>query len=308
MLGAVPGVLLAMLLHTVFTAGGALPSGFSLVITPLPVLAALLICILAARIGGWLAAWRAAKVSAVEALGDVAVEPKKLGWVRLSLGALLVPGGLTAPIVLPIALPGESDIDGAASTALVLVMAVGLLGPKLFGGVATLLDRRPGDANRFLAISNSRARSRRLSAATTPLIMGVTMASAQFFSGTTLAAAAHDQAADGVQADHVVTSDSAGISPGLADDLRRVPGVRTVSPVARTSTILTWPDGDSIQYRITTAQGVDPAALPDTMDLDRLRGDLRGLNGSTIALSRLVAGTIGVDVGGRRYAPRRRNR
>ncbi|MYQ81703.1 MULTISPECIES: ABC transporter permease [unclassified Streptomyces] len=298
-LGAVPGVLLAMLLHTVFTAGGALPAGFSLVITPLPVLAALLICVLAARIGGWLAARRAAKVSAVEALGDVAVEPKKLGWVRLSLGVLLVPGGLAAAIVLPIALPGEAAIDGAASSALVLVIAVGLLGPKLFGGVATLLGRRPGDATRFLAISNSRARSRRLSAATTPLIMGVTMASAQFFSGTTLAAAAHDQAADGVKADHVVTSDSAGISPGLTEELRRVPGVRTVSPVARTSTILTWPDGDSIQYRISTAQGVDPAALPDTMDLDLLRGDLRGLNGSTVALSRLVAGTVGVDVGGR---------
>ncbi|MFI0165620.1 ABC transporter permease [Streptomyces sp. NPDC017095] len=298
-LGAVPGILLAKLLHTVFTAAGTLPSGFSLVITPLPVLCALLICVLAARIGGWLAARRAAKVSPVEALGDVAVESRKLGWFRLSLGALLVPGGLAAAIVLPIALPGESAIDGAASSALVLVIAVGLLGPRLFGGVVTLLGRRPGNATRFLALANSRARARRLSAATTPLIMGVTMASAQLFSGTTLAAAAHDQAVDGVIADHVVTSASTGISPGLAAELRGVPGVRTVGPVARTSTILTWPDGDSIQYRLSTAQGVDPAAVPDTLDLDVLRGDLDGLTGSTVALSRLVAGTVGVDVGGR---------
>ncbi|MFJ8755091.1 ABC transporter permease [Streptomyces sp. NPDC102441] len=297
-LGAVPGILLAMLLHTVFTAAGALPSGFSLVITPLPVLSALLICVVAARIGGWLAARRAAKVSAVEALGDVAVEPKKLGWVRLTLGVLLVPAGLAVAIVLPIALPGEAAIDGAASSALLLVIAVGLLGPRLFGGIATLLGRRQGDVTRFLAIANSRARARRLSAATTPLIMGVTMASAQLFSATTLAATAHDQAVDGVIADHVVTSDSAGISPGLAEALRDVPGVRTVSPVARTSTILTWPDGDSVQYRISTAQGVDPAAVPGTMELDVLRGDLGGLTGSTVALSRLVAGTVGADVGG----------
>ncbi|WP_441249547.1 ABC transporter permease [Kitasatospora sp. McL0602] len=298
-LGAVPGILLASLLHSVFTAVGALPPGFSLVTTPLPVLFAVLVCVLAARIGGWLAARRAAKVSPVEALGDVAVEPKKLGWVRLTIGVLLVLGGLAVAIVLPIALPGESAIDGAASSALVLVIAVGLLGPKLFGGVAALLSRRrAGGVTWFLAVANSRARARRLASATTPLIMGVTMASAQLFSATTLAATAHDQVVDGVIADHVVTSDSAGISPELADVLRGVPGVRTVGPVARTSTILTWPDGDAIQYRVSTAQGVDPAAVPDTMRLDVLRGDLSALTGPTVALSRLVSGTVGADVGG----------
>ncbi|MFE7524168.1 FtsX-like permease family protein [Kitasatospora sp. NPDC057542] len=297
-LGAVPGILLALLLHSVFTSAGVLPAGFSLEITPLPVLFAVLVCVLAARVGGWLAARRAAKVSAVEALGDVAVESKKLGWVRLTLGLLLVPGGLAVAVVLPIVLPGESAIEGAASSALLLVIAVGLLGPKLFGGIAALLGRRPGGVTRFLAIANSRARARRLSAATTPLIMGVTMASAQLFGATTLAATAQDQLVDGVIADHVVTSDSAGISPGLVDELRKVPGVRTVGPVARTSTILTWPDGDGIQYRITSAQGVDPAAVPDTMKLDVLRGDLGGLTGDTVALSRIVSGTVGADVGG----------
>ncbi|MEU9853528.1 ABC transporter permease [Streptomyces sp. NPDC047974] len=298
-LGAVPGVLLAMLLHSGFTAAGALPPGFSLVVTPLPVLCALLVCVLAARIGGWLAARRAAKVSPVEALGDVDVEPRKLGWFRLSLGVLLVPAGLAVAIVLPIVLPGEAAIEGAASSALVLVIAVGLLGPRLFGGIAALLGRRPGGVTRFLAIANSRARARRLSSATTPLIMGVTMAAAQLFGATTLAATAQDQAAEGVIADHVVTSVGAGISPGLAEELRNVPGVRTVGRVVRTSAILTWPDGGGgVQYRISTAQGVDPAAVPDTMDLGVLRGDLNGLTGSTAALSRLVAGTVGVDVGG----------
>ena len=210
-----------------------------------------------------------------------------------------VPAGLAAAIVLPIALPGEAAIEGAASSALVLVIAVSLLGPRLFHGVAKLLGRRPGGVTRFLAIANSRARARRLSAATTPLIVGVTMASAQLFSGTTLAATAQDQATDGVIADYVVTSDGAGISPGLAEELRDVSGVRTVGPVARTSTILTWPGDDGFQYRISTAQGVDPAAVPDTMDLEVLRGDLSRLTGSTVALSRLVAGTVGVDVGGR---------
>ncbi|QKW33328.1 ABC transporter permease [Actinomadura sp. NAK00032] len=298
LLGAVPGVLLAVLLHTAFTAAGALPSGFSLVVTPLPVLAALLICVTAARIGGRLAARRAAKVSAVEALGDTAVEPKRLGRVRLALGLALVPAGLAAAVVLPVVLPGESAIDGAASSALVLVIAVALLGPRLFGGIAALLGRRPGGVTRFLALAGAGARARRLSAATTPLIMGVTMASAQLFSAATLAATAHDQATGGVLADRVVTSEGPGISPDLAGTLRAVPGVRAVGPVARTSVILVWPDGDGVQYRVSTAQGVDPAAVPDTMDLDVLRGDLGGLTGSAVALSRLAAGTVGADVGG----------
>lgn len=297
-LGAVPGILLAVLLHSAFTAAGALPSGFSLVVTPLPVLFALLVCVLAARIGGRLAARRGARISAVEALGEAAVEPKKLGWLRLSLGLLLVPAGLVAAVVLPIVLPGESAIDGAASSALVLVVAVALLGPRLFGGIAALLSRHQGGATWFLAITGSRARARRLSAATTPLIIGVAMASAQLFSAATLAATAHDQAADGVLADRVVTSDGPGISPDLAGTLRGIPGVRAVGPVARTSAILTWPDGDGVQYRVSTAQGVDPGAVPETLDLDVLRGDLDGLTGSAVALSRLVAGTVGVDVGG----------
>lgn len=298
-LGAIPGVMLAWVMHRVFTTAGALPPGFSLVVTPLPVLVAMLICVLAARIGGWLAARRAAKVSAVEALGEVTVEQKKLGWFRLSLGLLLVPLGLGVSIVLPIVLPGESAIEGAASSALILVIAVALLGPRLFGGVAALLGRYPGGGvTRFLAIANSRARARRLSAATTSLVVGVTMASAQIFSGTTLAAAAQDQAVDGMVADQVVVSDSAGISPELAGVIRRAPGVHTVGPVARTSTILTWSNGDSTQYRIATSQGVDPGAVADTMDLEVLRGDLSGLTGSTVALSRLIASTVGADVGG----------
>ncbi|GAB3460287.1 hypothetical protein GCM10027570_45000 [Streptomonospora sediminis] len=85
----------------------------------------------------------------------------------------------------------------------------------------------------------------------------------------------------------------------VAEELRDVSGVRTVGRVARTSTILTWHGDDGVQYRISTAQGVGPAAVPDTMDLAVLRGDLSRLTGSTVTLSRLVAGTVGVDVGSR---------
>ncbi|MFC4120485.1 ABC transporter permease [Nonomuraea zeae] len=299
-LGAIPGVGLGFVFHRTFAAVGAMPADFELVVGPVPVLAAMVLCVAGARTGGWIAARRAAKVSPVEALGEAAVEPRKLGWVRLTIGSLLIPAALAAAIVLPIALPGEAAVDGASSSALLLVIAVALLGPRLLGGAVTLLGPRLNRATHvsgFLAVANARARSRRLSSATTPLIMGVTMAAAQIFSATTLGAAAQNQAADGVLADYVVTPKAAGLSPGLAGELARVGGVSAVTPVVRTQTIITYTSDDSKQYKIFPAQGVEPAGLKATMDLGVLEGDLGALRGESVALSRLAAGTVGAKAG-----------
>lgn len=299
-LGAIPGIGLGVVFHRVFAAVGVLPRDFALVITPLPVLAAVLLCVAAARVGGWIAARRAAKVSPVEALGDAAVEPRALGRVRMAIGLLLVPAGLAAAIVLPIALPGESAVDGASSSALVLVIAFALLGPRLLrGAVAVLGPRlvRSGQVSGFLAVANARARSRRLSAATSPLIMGVTMAAAQLFSATTLGAAAQEQATEGVVADYALLPGTAGLSPGLADEVRRLGDVAAVTPVVRTRTILTFASDDSTQFRIFATQGVDAGGVAATLDLGVLDGDLAGLRGEAVALSRLAAGTVGAGVG-----------
>ncbi|GIH59812.1 FtsX-like permease family protein [Microbispora siamensis] len=299
--GAVPGIALGFLFHRVFAAVGVLPEDFELVVGPLPVLAAMLLCVAGARMGGWIAARRAAKVSPIEAIGEAAVEPRKLGWVRLTIGSLLVPAALAAAVVLPIALPGESAVEGASSSAFLLVVAVALLGPRLLTGAVVLLGprlNRGRGASGFLAVANARARSRRLSSATTPLIMGVTMAAAQIFSATTLSAAAQDQVVDGLRAGYVVTPAAAGLSPELAGVLRKTAGVSDVTPVVRTQTLITYADGDSRQYKIFPTQGVEPGGIAATMDLGVLRGDLAGLSGEAVALSRMAAGTVGADVGG----------
>ncbi|MEU7861012.1 ABC transporter permease [Nonomuraea sp. NPDC049141] len=299
-LGAVPGIGLGLVFHEVFAAVGVLPEDFELVIGPVPVLASMVLCVIGARMGGWIAARRAAKVSPVEALGDAAVDPRKLGWIRMTIGVLLIPAALAAAIVLPIVLPGEAAVDGASSSALMLVIAVALLGPRLLGGAVSVLGprlNRSGEVSGFLAIANAHARSRRLSSATTPLIMGVTMAAAQIFSATTLASAAQSQAVEGIRADYVVTPRSAGLSPELAGVLGRTAGVAAVTPVVRTQTIATYTSDDSQQYKIFATQGVDPGGLKATMDLGVLSGDLAGLRGETVALSRIAAGTIGAGLG-----------
>ncbi|WP_433718219.1 ABC transporter permease [Actinoplanes sp. CA-051413] len=299
-LGVIPGIGLSLLFRAAFASAGAIPDDFALSIGPLPVLAALVLCLIGARLGGWIAARRAAGLRPVDALGEAAVEPPKLGWLRLTVGVLLVPAGLATALVPPLLLPGDGGAESAAFSAFLLIFAVALLGPRLLGGAVTVLgpwlNRRSGVSG-FLATANAHANSRRLAAATTPLIMGITLAAGQLFSGTTASAAAEDQVAAGLRADHVVTSLSSGVSPEVADLLREVPGVSAVTPVVRTRTLSTVASGDSLQIRSYSAQGVDGDRLAETMDLAVLEGDVARLRGNTVALSRIAAGTLGVVPG-----------
>jgi putative ABC transport system permease protein len=266
----------------------------------LPILAALVLCMISARLSGWLVARRVAKVSPVEALGDAAIEPKKLGRVRLIIGVLLIPLGLLLTLG-NVASPGDSAADTAASAVLLFVVALGCLGPLLLNGALPLFGRlvnRRSTASGFLAQANARANWRRLSAATTPLAMGVTLASVQVFGASTAITGAQHQLEDGLRADHALTSSSgAGISPQVVDAVRRVPGVAVVTPVARMRVLLTFPSEDSTATKVFAAQGVTPEGLSETMNLAVLHGDTAGLRGETVALSRVVADTAHAKVG-----------
>jgi putative ABC transport system permease protein len=267
----------------------------------LPALAALVLCMMSARFSGWLVARRVAKVSPVEALGDAAVEPKKLGWVRLTIGVLLIPLGLLLALG-NVAAPGDSAGDTAGSAVLLFVVAVGCLGPLLLRGALVLFGwilNRLSTASGFLARANARANSRRLSAATTSLAMGVTLAAVQVFSASTTIAGAQHQLKDGLRADHVLTASSgAGVSPEVVDAVRGVPGVAVATPVAWMQVLLTSPSEDSTATKVYAAQGVAPEGLSETMDLAVIQGDIADLRGEAVALSRVVAQTVHAKVGG----------
>lgn len=122
-LGAGPGIAVAYLLRSAFAAGGVLPADFGLALSPLPAVAAILLCVGSARVAGWVAARRPARISPVEALDESAVEPPALhrfrvlaGWVAAVLGV--------AAAGLPTLIPGEAAVAGAASSAVLLVAAV----------------------------------------------------------------------------------------------------------------------------------------------------------------------------------------
>ncbi|MET8122459.1 FtsX-like permease family protein [Micromonospora sp. NPDC005189] len=299
--GAIPGVVLAFVMRDVFVLAGAMPPDFQMRVGLLPVLASLALCMTSARLAGRLVARRVAKVSPVEALGDAAVEPKKLGGVRLTIGVLLILLGLLLALG-NVASPGDSAADTAGSAVLLFVVALGCLGPLLLRGALVLFGRilnRRSTAAGFLAQSNARAGWRRLSSATTPLAMGVALAAMQVFGASTTLARAQDQLEDGLRADHVLTASSgAGVSPEVVDTVRDVPGVAVATPVARMQVLLTFPSEDSTATKVFAAQGVAPERLSETMDLAVVQGDSADLRGEAVALSRVVAETVHARVGG----------
>ncbi|MCE7002477.1 FtsX-like permease family protein [Kibdelosporangium philippinense] len=299
--GAIPGVFLAFLMRGVFIVAGVMPSDFQMQVGILPILATLVLCMTAARLGGWLVARQVAKVSPVEALGDAAVEPKKLSKVRVIIGLLLIPLGLLLTLN-NVAVAGDSAADTAASAVLLFVVAIGCLGPLLLNGAIAVFGSfltRPFSASGFLAKRNAQANSRRLSAATTPLAMGVTLAAVQVFGASTAMAAAQDQIEDGLRADYVVAASSGtGVSPQVVDTVRGVPGVAVATPVARMRVLVTFPSEDSTATKVYGAQGVVPEGLGSTMDIGVIEGDIAGLRGETVALSRVTAETVGAQQGG----------
>ncbi|WP_318307714.1 ABC transporter permease [Amycolatopsis solani] len=298
-LGAIPGVGLSLLLHGVFVRLGSIPAGFSFVLGPVPVLAAVAGSVVAAVAAGLITARRAARISPVDALGEAAVEPPRLGRGRVVTGWVLAIAGTAAGIAFPLMIAGTAGAAGAAGSALLLVTALALLGPRLLTATASVLGKlglsRP--ASGFLAGANTRARSRRLGAATTPLIMGVALAAVQIFTLTTTAAAAQRQAEAGLLADQVLVADG-GVASTVADAVRRTPGVTAAVSVVHTQVLVTAPMFGEPATEAYAAQGVTAEGLGRVLNLDVRRGDLAGLTGDAVALSESAAGTFGVDLGG----------
>jgi putative ABC transport system permease protein len=299
-LGVLPGLGVSVLLREGFAAGGVIPADFRFVIGPLPLAAAVALSVLVARLAALIAARRAARLSPVAALGEAAVEPRALGRLRLAAGYVLIPLAIAAALGGPLITPGPAAQASVAASALILVIAIGLLGPRWLSAVTglsrPLLARRRSPGG-FLATASMQASSRRLSSAATPLIMAVTLSAVEIFGATTMIAAAQQQARHGLRAQYVLTGAWPGLSPGIAAAARSVPGVSLVTPVARTQVVASYRFGGDPAAETFSAEGVTARSLAATLDLKVSAGRLDALHANTVALSAAAAGTLGAHVG-----------
>lgn len=297
-LGAVPGYAVAYGLRAAFSSVGMLPPDFELAISPLPGVAALILSLGTARLAGWLAARRVAKIQPVEALRESAVDAKPIGRVRVLAGLLAIVVG-TAASALPVFLPGDAAVAGAGGSAMLMIVGIALIGPRLVAATIRLIGgplRTMSPVGGYLAVANVTASARRLAVAVTPLVLAVTMASVQLFTQSTVAATAQDQADKGVVADLVVSAPS-GLAPSVGKAVAEADGVASVTPVVRSQVFVKHLTAGNWEVTPSAAQGLSPNGLSRTLDLQPRTGELADLRGETVALSTMAAETLGVDVG-----------
>ncbi len=93
--------------------------------------------VLVALLGARAAARRAAKVPAVEALREAAVEPRRIGWLRALAGVVFGAGGI-AMLVFIRSESGEAAVPLAMFAPMVLVVALVALAPLVVPPLARL--------------------------------------------------------------------------------------------------------------------------------------------------------------------------
>lgn len=298
-LGILPGYLLSTALQTAFVQGGVIPGDFALAISPIPAAGALLLVLGSAWGAAAIAARRPARLDPVEALRESATGARSIGLPRIIVGIVLAAAGVSLSTV-PLVARGEYARGAAAGAAMVLIVALAVLGPWLVGLVMRLLGvvLRRTTAAGFLAAENSIANSRRMASAILPLALGIGLGLVQVGAPAIVAAEAAAQAEAGVTADLRVSA-QAGISTGALGVVSDVPGVTQVNPVTVSMAALDYRDLDgSPMIGEHTLQGIAPDAVSDTLDLRVQSGGLEALDGEhAVAVSTDMVQTLGVDLG-----------
>lgn len=281
---------LGALLKAVMTSQGVLPAGFALALSPIPVLGAALITVLAAVGTGWLASRRVSKIKPVQALGEAAVERTRPPRWRVITGLVFVVLG-AAMLVLTFTVGGAAATSSVAGLVVSLMWAVALLGPwiarggvRVLGAPLRLLRPITGD----LAVVSARAAAVRMAAVITPVALAVSFAGTQLFAQTTTAKATAAEAREGLRAERVLTSAGPGIPQAAYEEAKALPGVHDVTAVKRTTVVMpVWNLDTSLQS--LQAQGLAGGSAA-TLDPGITAGSLAGLNEpGTIALSSTVA-------------------
>lgn len=300
LIGVIPGFLLAGAMRFGFAQAGVVPQDFALTYGAIPPLVAVVSMIAAAQLSAAVAARRPARINPIEALQEASTTPGRIGRGRTITGVILALIGLLASAI-PLVVPGTIAVAGPAAAALFLIVAVGLLGPRLVriaivivGGPLRLLR----SASTFLAAANARSNSRRLASAIIPLALGIGLGLVQVGTQSIIADEAAAQSHAGVTADVMVTGGASGLSDEAVASISETPGVAAANPVALSQMIFSFVqlgDPTSAQYAV---QGLDPAATAPTMDIGVVAGAIEDLSGDdTIALSSDAASAAGVGVG-----------
>ncbi|TDC89346.1 FtsX-like permease family protein, partial [Actinomadura sp. 7K507] len=293
--GGVLSLALGAGMHAAMVRKGVLPDGFDLSLSPLPVLAAFAITLPAALATAFLAARRVSRIRPVEALGESAVEPAGLPRLRVVTGVVFLVIGLNA-LGFAATATGPTAAASLGGLVMALIIATALLGPLIarFGNrVLGCAARGVSPVAGRMAQDSAGAASLRAGSLITPVALAVAFAGVQLFAQTTIAHATEAQAEDGDRADQIVVASGPGLPQGVAEAVRRTPGVTAATPVKHTTVVMPVEELGEETLRSLNARGVGADAAA-TMDPAVSSGRLGDLRAGTVALSRDVAAGHGV--------------
>jgi putative ABC transport system permease protein len=296
--GVAPGILLASSLFDALQSRGIGAETANLVVSPLPPMIAIGTGAFTAALAAWLAGRRAARIRPTAALTEAAVEPKRIGRVRLLVGLGFLAGG-AALCVTALSLQGESAAAASLGVVMILLIAVGLLGPFIARIAAAVVG--PGVAALFptsglLAVANIRIRARRFASTSTPIALGVAISLTLIGIVTVEGSATEKQSRERTLADRALTAPG-GLPSGLVNEIGRFPGVVAVTGLIPTQVGAVYREvGDPI-FDFLPAVGVSSVDLGQTLELDVRQGSIEPLPANGVAVSVDRARSLEVGVG-----------
>jgi putative ABC transport system permease protein len=243
--------------------------------------------LLVAMLGARSAARRAGRVGPIDALRESALEPPRIGPVRVVFGLLFLAGAI---VMLTLIRPstGEGVVPLAMFTPMVMVIALTLLAPLVVPWIGRLWALPLVAWTRVsgrLARSNVVAAPRRSASLAAPILAISAIAGSMVLSLSFAADSAGATIRDTLRAPIVVTERT---------DISTVPGVGTVDAGLPLQLVRISADDAQLE----DAEGIDPAIAARTRDLTPLSGDLGRLTGNTVAVSKEMSGFEHYRVGG----------
>jgi putative ABC transport system permease protein len=241
---------------------------------------------------GLVAARRAGATRPTEALADSAIQRRWVSPMRIILATLCFGGGLALAIITLTVFDGPIAASTAGPSVMVWAIGLALLSPGITK-IMTAILRWPlraftGTAG-YLATQNARARSVRMAAAVTPIMLATGIAVANIYLQTTQVAAAEKAFSRDLRADYVLTSTTGGgVSDDLVDQVRAVPGVVGASEFVASTGYIPEP-GDPMGAEGWAIQGISADGIEATA-VSVTGGSLADLSGNTVALPENVTG------------------
>ncbi len=252
----------------------------------LPLSIAVAAGLLVAMLGARSAARRAGRVGAIDALREAALEPPRIGPVRIVFGLLFLAGAI---MMLTLIRPstGEGAVPLSMFTPMVMVIGLTLLAPLVVPWISRLWALPLVAWTRVsgrLARSNVVAAPRRSASLAAPILSISAIAGSMVLSLSLAADSAGADIRDAVRAPVVVTG---------SESLAGVPGIGAVDAGVPFQFVRI----SSTYAQLEDAEGIDPAVAARTRELTPLSGDLAQLTGNAVAISKEMSGFENYKVG-----------